>query len=227
MNQAHSRERAALPLFLTDRNRYPWGVLMFATGAVLYLATNHFHLTAPHRLPLLWMDRAVPFIPETVWIYNSEWIFLPLAYVRCRDLLRLNQFFYSYLALQLTCMVVFVAWPTIYPRESHPLVPAAMGGWTYHAFNSLRQMDMPTNCCPSLHVAGLYLAILIYRKGPRRDFLFFLIWGTLIAISTLTTKQHYVIDVVAGFAVAGIIHRIFRHHVVYRAPRTPASTWGR
>ena len=154
MNKECLLERTALPLFLTHKNKYPWGLLMFATGSALYLATNHFQITAPHRLPLLWLDRAFPFIPGTVWIYNSEWIFLPAAYLRCRDLVNLNKFLYSYLALQLTCMAVFIAWPTTYPRESYPLVPAATNEWTYAAFNNLRQMDMATNCCPSLHVEG-------------------------------------------------------------------------
>ncbi len=63
---------------------------MFATGTSLYLATNHFPITAPHRLPVLWIDQAIPFIPETVWIYNSEWIFLPIAYLRFRDMVKLS-----------------------------------------------------------------------------------------------------------------------------------------
>jgi membrane-associated phospholipid phosphatase len=206
-----------LPLFLTHENRIVWGTVMFATGAVLYLVTNHLPLTAPHRLPVLWIDRVIPFVPDTVWIYNSEWIFLPVAYLRCRDMVKLNQYLYSYLTLQLACMAIFMVWPTTYPRELHPLVPATMNDWTYHAFNNLRQMDTAGNCCPSLHVAGLYLTIILYLEGPKRDFLLFLIWGTLIGISTLTTKQHYFIDIVAGLGIAALIHRAFRHHVGYRA----------
>lgn len=206
----------ALPLYLTHGNTYVWGAAMFATGAVLYLATNHFPLTAPHLLPVLWIDHAVPFIPATVWIYNSEWIFLPAAFLRCRDMVRLNQYFYSYLALQISCMAIFMVWPTTYPRELHPLIPAAMSGWTYDAFTNLRQMDTACNCCPSLHVAGLYLSIMIHVDGPKRDFLFFLIWGIFIAISTLTTKQHYFIDVIAALGIAVLLHWVFRHRIAYR-----------
>jgi len=194
---------------------------MFATGTGLYLATNHFPITTPHRLPLHWIDKAIPFSPVTVWIYISEWIFLPIAYLRCRDLVGLNKYFYSYLALQLACMVIFVIWPTAYPRELHPLDQAVTSEWTYYAFNNLRQTDTAANCCPSLHVAGLYLSIAIYIKGTRRDFLFFLIWGTLIALSTLTTKQHYFIDLIAGLGIAGLIHWVFWNQVPYRETESP------
>ncbi len=194
---------------------------MFTAGTGLYVATNHYPITAPHRLTVLWVDRAIPFCPETVWIYISEWVFLPFAYLRCRDLAGLNKYFYSYLALQLACMVIFLVWPTIYPRELHPLNQATTSDWTYYAFSSLRLTDTATNCCPSLHMAGLYLSIAIYMEGKKRDFWFFLIWGTLIAISTLTTKQHYVIDLVAGLGIAAFIHWIFRNHVVYREASSP------
>jgi membrane-associated phospholipid phosphatase len=194
---------------------------MFATGTGLYLATNHFSVTTPHRLPVLWIDKIIPFSPVTVWIYISEWIFLPVAYLRCRDLVGLNKYFYSYLALQLTCMVIFLAWPTTYPRELHALNQATTNEWTYYAFNSLRQTDTAANCCPSLHVGGLYLSLAMYVEGKKRDFLFFLIWGMLIAISTLTTKQHYFIDLVAGLGMAWFIHWIFQHHVLYRVAGSP------
>lgn len=189
---------------------------MFTAGTGLYLATNHFSIHSHHRLPVLWIDRAIPFYPESVWIYISEWAFLPLAYLRCRDLVQLNRYVYSYLFLQLVCMVIFLVWPTTYPRELYPINQATTGCWTYYALNSLRLTDTAANCCPSLHIAGVYLSIALFIEGKKWDYLFFLIWGILIAISVLTTKQHYVIDLVVGLGVGAFIHWMFRHHVLYR-----------
>jgi len=38
----------------------------------------------------------------------------------------------------------------------------------------------------------------------RRIGLLFLLWTAAIALSTLTTKQHYVMDVLSGFAIATV-----------------------
>jgi membrane-associated phospholipid phosphatase len=36
-----------------------------------------------------------------------------------------------------------------------------------------------------------------------------LVWATLVALSTLFTKQHYVLDVVTGVMLAGVAYAIF------------------
>jgi len=44
-------------------------------------------------------------------------------------------------------------------------------------------------------------AVLVYREQPKR-FWWFLAWAVAIALSTLTTKQHYVVDVASGTVLA-------------------------
>jgi membrane-associated phospholipid phosphatase len=60
-----------------------------------------------------------------------------------------------------------------------------------------------------MHVASSYLAALSLSTRSRWLFGAWLVWATVIAISTVTAKQHYVVDVVAGLALAFVFWALF------------------
>lgn len=204
-----------LPIFMTRENKNRVGFLLAVVATLLYLGSNHFHLFEPKFLPLWWIDQTVPFVPETVWIYVSEYIFFPVVYLTCRDVVNLNKYFYSFLFLQVLSVVIFIVWPTTYPRELFPLTPS-IDAITYFVFNSLRTADTAANCCPSLHVSSVYLSSFIFLDEQKEKFSFFFVWGSLIALSTLTTKQHYMIDVISGLLMAVGTYWIFHRYISYR-----------
>jgi membrane-associated phospholipid phosphatase len=73
--------------------------------------------------------------------------------------------------------------------------------------------DVEHNCLPSLHVAQVYLAALSCNLVHRGVGKAALAWATLVALSTLFTKQHYVLDVVAGFALGLAAYLAFLHRL--------------
>lgn len=204
-----------LPIFITRRYKYHIGATMFFGGVLLYITSNHFHLYPPMMLPMSWIDEAVPFLPYSVWIYMSEYFFFAAVYITCKDMVNLNKYFYSFLVLQVVSVFIFWVLPTTYPRDLFPL-PDNLEPITHAAFTALRKTDTPANCCPSLHVSSVYLSSFLFLDDQRKKFPFFFIWGTSIAASTLTTKQHYIIDVVFGFLMALCIYWIFHKLVSYR-----------
>ena len=189
---------------------------MFTIATILYLTANHFHFFPPQMLPMTWVDQAVPFIPQTVWIYTSEYIFFGAVYITCKDLVNANKYLYSFLLLQAFSVSIFWIWPTIYPRELFPL-PATMDHLSFMAFTALRETDTPASCCPSLHVSSVYLSSFIFLDDQRKKFPFFFIWATLIALSTLTTKQHYLVDVISGLFLAIVFYYGFHRWIPYRS----------
>lgn len=215
----------ALPLFLTRENKYFAGFMMFLVATLLYLSSNHYHFFPPQMLSMTWVDRSIPFIPNTVWIYISEYFFFMAIYIACKDMVNANKYLYSFLALQAVSVIIFWIWPTTYPRDMFPLDSAALNTWTYYAFATLRTADTPANCCPSLHVSSVYLSSFIYLDDQKGKFPFFFIWGTAIAFSTLTTKQHYVVDLIAGFLMAVVFYRLFHRYIPYR-PYTAFRLFG-
>lgn len=197
-----------LPLFITRKNKYPVGFALATFAAALYLTSNHFHIIEPKYLEFSWIDRVVPFLPYSVWVYISEYLFFLAVYITCKDMVNLNKYFYSFLVLQSTSVLIFWLWPTTYPRDLFP-VPPDIDPITQWVFHALRTTDTPANCCPSLHVSSVYLSSFIFLDDQKKKFPFFFLWGTAIAFSTLTTKQHYLIDVSSGFIMAIIAYWIF------------------
>lgn len=207
-------QKISLPLFLSSQNKILIGVIAFLIGAALYLFTNHHPFFEPKLLPFTALDQSIPFWPWTVWIYTSEYTFFIVIYLVCRSTLNLNKYFYALMALQVVSSVIFMAWPTTYPRHLYPL-PAELDSLTHFVFSTLRDGDNPNNCAPSLHVSSVILSSLMFLNEQREKLPFFFTWGILIALSTLTTKQHYVIDVVTGLMMAMIFHWIFYRRISY------------
>ncbi|MGK5084923.1 phosphatase PAP2 family protein [Bdellovibrionota bacterium FG-1] len=211
-------EVRALPLFVSRGNKWPAGVVMYGMAAAVYLLCNHFHLFPPQELTRSWLDLTIPFFPQSIWIYTSEYLFFASLYYCAKDILNLNKYLYSFLCLQFMSCMIFLLWPTTYPRHLFPL-PDTLDSATRFVFASLRTADTPASCCPSLHVSSVYLSSFIFLDEQRRLFPVFFIWSTAIAFSTLTTKQHYVWDVVAGMMMAMFHYWFFHRHIRYRKAR--------
>ena len=208
--------RLTLPIFVTAENKSIVGAFGLLLGAVLYLGSNHFHFLEPRLLPMFWIDRTVPFVANTVWIYVSEYIYFITVYWLCRDWENASRLFCSFFTLQVLSVLIFCLWPTTYPRGDFPL-PADLNLLTKMLFTTLRQTDTPASCCPSLHVSSVYLCSFVFLREQRSKFKWIFLWSTLIALSTLTTKQHYGIDVVAGLGMAILVYWFFQTQVDFRS----------
>lgn len=208
--------RFTLPIFLNSRNKYFFSVLWVAIGATLYLVTNHYPIYQPHLLPMTWVDQHVPFVPWTVWIYNTEFFLFFSAYILSRDMANANKYLYAFLALQIISVTVFFFWPSTYPRDQFPL-PADVDHYTRAFFANFRDVDAPTNCIPSLHVGSVFISAFLFIDEQREKLPFYVVWASLISFATLTTKQHYIADVVAGFSLSLSLWFVFNRLVSYRS----------
>lgn len=68
--------------------------------------------------------------------------------------------------------------------------------------------DHPDNCFPSLHVSLTVLASLIWAARRPGLTIFLVAWVVLVAPSTLFTKQHVLLDVLAGAVLGGASFRL-------------------
>jgi membrane-associated phospholipid phosphatase len=206
-----------LPLFINERNKYPAGAIMFALSYTIYYLTNHFPARTPVELNMTWIDLNTPFIPLSVLIYISEYIFFAFIFIGLKRAHVINQYLYSFFGLQLISCIIFVVFPTTYPRDQFP-IPTDTPAYLQAIWSWLRTQDTPNNCLPSLHVSSVYLSsFVLWDDGQKTKFWITLIWGTAIALSTLTTKQHYVADIVAGLMFA-LAHYWYFHRVHYYEP---------
>jgi membrane-associated phospholipid phosphatase len=184
--------------------------------APVYFVVGELTRGRPTYMPFIALDHAVPLQPAWMLVYGSLSafvMFLPLLVVRDRELGR--RAMQAYLSVMIVGYAGFVLYPTTAPR------PTYVGGGGFFAW-SLRlaySIDPPHGCFPSLHVAYSFVSALTCYRVHRGVGVAAAVWAALIGVSTLYTKQHYVVDVVAGAAVAFVAYAVF----LRRYPRDRVS----
>ncbi len=177
------------------------GTMLFISlffGAYFYLLKDPAYPVTV--MPITLLDHLIGFHPQTLTIYVSLWLYVSLP----PALLATRRELYSYgLSMAGTCLaalIVFYFWPTA--------VPAADINWAqYPDISSLKSMDASGNACPSLHVAtavfsGFWLHHLLRRfDAPLWLLTFNGVWCIAILYSTLATRQHVALDVLAGLGL--------------------------
>ena len=210
MRQPAAAPRALWRADVWSRVRCAWFAKMTATTLgisgffVAYFWVLHnpqFPLTV---MPLTALDRWVDFRPEALPVYLSLWLYVSLAPALLKSLRELASFGLAALALSAIGLGIFVLWPTA--------IPSFDIDWSQHpSIQFLKTVDVASNACPSLHVAfAVFTALWLERlllemhSGMALRVLNAL-WCLGILYSTLATRQHVVIDVVAGAALGGIV----------------------
>lgn len=156
--------------------------------------------------PELALDRAIPVQPPWALVYGALYqflILLPVFAIRERDHIRRSV--YAYLFVWLSAYVCFLAYPTVAPRPAEVLGD----GFAAQGLRFLYDADPPYNCFPSLHVAHSFVSALTCFRLHKRTGILAIVCAVLVGISTLYTKQHYVLDVVAGILLACAAYALF------------------
>ncbi len=179
---------------------------VFASLVPGYLVVGTYAPGRTLHMPELALDRAWPVQPVWTLVYGSLYfaVFLPMVVLRQEEHIRRTLW-----ALVMIWIVGSAGWliyPTMLPRPS----PATLGaGFCDWALQIAYTWDAPYNCFPSLHVAQAVLAAFTCNLVSRGIGLAAGVWASLIAISTLFTKQHYVADVIAGALLGGLAYFVF------------------
>lgn len=167
-------------------------------AALYWGAGAHFPPTAtPIATPI---DAAIPFLPDTVWFYLPGYaacFLLTLGVVRDRD--RFHAALGAFFTLALLSFPFFVLYPVAGPRPPTPAGtdPAAL------LMQWLHGHDPVGNTFPSLHVANSALCAFLAWRSDRRVGALVGLLAIGVAVSTLTLKQHWLVDIPAGLTLAG------------------------
>jgi membrane-associated phospholipid phosphatase len=168
--------------------------------------------------PELAPDRALPLLPAWSLVYGALYLFLillPVLVVRQREHVRRTV--WANLTVWISAYVCFVVYPTVAPRPDE-VVGQGFGVW---GLRMLYSADPPYNCFPSLHVAHSFVSALTCYRLDRRLGAAATVCASLVAVSTLFSKQHYILDVIAGVLLAGVAYAVFLRR--YPRGQIPAS----
>lgn len=175
-------------------------------------------------MPFTALDRWFAFRPEALVLYVSLWVYVSLPPALVKNFRELFSIGLATLAMSLVGLGIFLIWPTSVPAFEFDVV-------RYPSLSILKGMDLSANACPSLHVAfALFSAIWLQRLlrevgSPRSVRVLSGLWCAGIVYSTLATRQHVLLDVLAG-SVLGVavaaLHLAALRRFEARRPHAPA-----
>jgi hypothetical protein len=148
-------------------------------------------------MPLTAIDHFIPLQPPFLIAYFSLWLYIGFAPALQLTFSELISYGAWITALCLTGLALFYFWPTAVPAR-------AADATGFPGFALLQGVDAPGNACPSMHVAAaIFSAIWIEHllrqmRAPRTLRIVNAVWFLAIAYSTLATKQHVLLDALAG-----------------------------
>lgn len=173
-----------------------WVLVYFGVGNVN---------AARHAWTLGWDPvRYVPLLSPFVILYLSVYAMPLVPFLVLSDRESMRKFAVVTIGTIALCGAIFLVLPLTIERPL--VVPASLSdrllAWLYAT-------DRPINLFPSMHVALAYLfACIVGQERPHWK-TYMMLWATLIALSTLFTHQHYMVDVLGGIIVAMGAWRVF------------------
>jgi membrane-associated phospholipid phosphatase len=186
---------------LPDYARLPLIVTLLWNG-VAYYGTRLFTQNWYHYNLETAIDKWIPFLPWTVSIYYGCYLFWVVNYILCarQEKARAYRFLSADFLAKGVCLLCFVLLPT---TNTRPVVEP-QGFWN-SAMVLLYQRDAADNLFPSIHCLAswfCYIGLRGQRNIPRwyRRFSFWM--AVAVFLSTLTTKQHVLVDVAGGILLA-------------------------
>ena len=184
--------------------KYMWVPIILALlcNSLAYFGTRIFTTGRYHYVLSSRLDDMIPVVPYFIIIYWGCYLYWGINYViGCRqEKDEAYNFISADFFAKIICMIIFMVFPTTNVR------PVIEGGTFWNdAMLGLYGMDAADNLFPSIHCLTSWFCFIAVRKNnavPKAYKVISFIIAVLVFISTLTTKQHVIVDVVGGVALA-------------------------
>lgn len=184
-----------------------WGLLIFSVVFGLVYNFSLWYAGGLTNVPsiVLQIERHIPFLPWTIVPYLSSGIFFCVVFFLLKSKNELYLFLKRVLMMTVLAGIGFIFFPLknafVKPEVANPVFD--------FLFSFLDGVDDPYNQSPSLHVAFAYAFWTVFQGVKTRWKPVIAIWLVLVALSTLTTFQHHLIDIFTGSILAHTVFLIF------------------
>jgi len=159
-------------------------------------------------------EKSIPFMPLSIIPYMASGLFFCIVFFSCKNKNQLKILTWRMLFATVTAGIFFITVPLRF-SFAKPEVPHVILGLP---FSFLEAFDSPFNQSPSLHIAFAFIFWSVF-KGITKWRIFLMVWLILLGVSTLTTYQHHLIDILTGAILAHITFIIIpyrKHDPEYR-----------
>ncbi|WP_461811406.1 phosphatase PAP2 family protein [Faecalimonas sp.] len=190
-------------------------IFAFTFNSIVYSGSRIIAGDWHHYILTSRLDEEIPLIPESLLIYFGCYIFWAVNYILIakQDEEKAYQFFLADMISRIICFLIFILFPTTNIR------PDIVGeGMWNEGMRFLYQIDAADNLLPSIHCLVSWFCYIGIR-GEKKISKWYQ-WASctiaiLVFVSTLTTKQHVMIDVIAGVIIAEGTLWFTRHTRLY------------
>lgn len=186
----------------------------FMLNNAIYFITSRINYPKLYDLTIP-LDDKIPFVPAFILVYFGCYLFWAVNYIliaRCgRE--HAFRFFVADVMSRLVCMFFFLVLPSTVGR---PQVTG--GGICNELVLLLYRIDPSRNLFPSIHCLVswfCFIGIRCRKNIPLWYRIFSCIVAVGVFISTVTLKQHVVVDIVSGVLLAEITYAVSRHTDFY------------
>ena len=192
--------------------RAAWLIALVTLWCAGYFGVGNSAATQHARDLITPLDRAIPFLGWSVWVYLLG---IPMAVIPVFVLPSLEHFertAQAYAVVIVASLACFMAFPLTVAHLRASNLPSEP--LTRLVLQTLYAIDPPCNLFPSLHVSLCALAAVSMAEArPRSRWVWYSAF-ILIAMSVSTVKQHLALDVFGGLVVALLARRIVAvlHH---------------
>jgi membrane-associated phospholipid phosphatase len=168
---------------------------IYLSFCITYISINVSSVGRPAHTLYLPAEERIPFLPVFEYLYLLTF-FVPVALLV--TMRRYEQFLRLVRALGIALLAAYTTYLVCPVYMERPrLDVSSLHTWLL----SLQYLDKPYNHFPSMHVTLSWLAVRSAQGSPRSR-LVLTVLATAVSISTLFVKQHYIVDVVAGYLLA-------------------------
>ncbi len=147
----------------------------------------------------LWFEKDIPFVPSMIIGYSFVFLLVVILFLVIDNMPDFWDICRRFLIMTLICFAIFLLFPV--RMKFRPAVGVGQD-WITELVSFYFWMDKPYNLFPSMHLAAsFFVAFYCVRKGKIIGWVT-MTMATVVGVSVVLLKQHYIMDVVAGFTVA-------------------------
>ncbi len=199
------KERAVPLLFA-----FAFNTAVYTGARMIAGEWEHYNIEGP-------LDRLIPFWAPSAVIYIGCYLFWAVNYIIIarQEKKEMCRFFAADFLSRLICFGCFLLFPTTNVR---PVVPD--DGFWNQVMLLVYRIDAADNLFPSIHCLVswfCYIGIRGRKEIPKWYRSASCLMAALVCISTLTTKQHVIVDVAGGVLLAEICYRIAKKPVIFQS----------
>jgi len=162
-----------------------------------------------NSLPM-WVDNYIPLWTPAILGYALYFPLCLLTFLIIRDENILRKGIKVFIFTALVTDLLFLIYPAYMPKPGLEVANVFDGlvAWVW-------RVDTNANAFPSQHVAFAVVCALVLSRAFKGKALYFVALATVISVSTMLVKQHYIWDVIGGGLIA-----IIAYYFVFREKKS-------